>query len=213
VQGQVVVARFRAGRKRLALRAVKGMVNDPHAARPDRRVADAKGWLERFLASAEEVRASSRLEREEELAGNPHFSEGLISHEVVERLERAGYRVDPHRLEELASLVDGLPAREERFMELVQQALEEESDEKARAILEQVLAQGPQFSANEVNRLLKKLTLPKAAMHALTASLQEVAALRGLKYELHRAGFSPVRAVAYRDSSGEVVYTAPVYGR
>jgi len=33
-----------------------------------------------------------------------------------------------------------------------------------------------------------------------------------LKAELHRAGFAPTRAVAYRDASGEVVYTAPVYG-
>lgn len=67
----------------------------PYAAGPDRRVAEAKGWLERLFSSGEEVWGMSRLEREEEFAGNPHFSAGLISQEVVERLAKAGIPVDP----------------------------------------------------------------------------------------------------------------------
>lgn len=246
VKGQVVLARFPAGRKRLALKAVKGMVKDPYAAQPDRRVAEAKGWLERFLSSAEEVRGMSRLEREEELAGNPHFSEGLASPETVSLLERVGYRVDPHSLEELASLVDSLPAREEKFKEgvlgitvlrtrdgktvgfrkpgLWETKVAPDAGQESFAAL--VEAQGAHavlterlqeegWSVGEVRGHLSKLAraLSPAEAKRLFGLLQEIAALRRLKAELHRAGYAPVRAVAYRDSSGEVVYSAPVYGR
>ncbi|MWR36424.1 hypothetical protein GN073_09030, partial [Helicobacter pylori] len=83
VNGNAVTVGFKAGRKKLAMKATKRMLLDKYAAQPDRRVADAKGALERFLSSREEVRSLSRLEREEELAGNPHFSEGLVSQETV----------------------------------------------------------------------------------------------------------------------------------
>jgi len=72
------------------------------------RVAGARNWLEHFLASGEEIWGMSRFEREQEFAGNSHFSEGLISPETVERLGKTGIPVDPHNLEELASLVDSL---------------------------------------------------------------------------------------------------------
>jgi hypothetical protein len=209
VKGQVVVARFKAGTKKLALKAVKGMVEEPYAAGPDRRVAEAKGWLKRFLASGEEVRGMSRLEREEELAGNPHFSEGLIAQRVVDRLAEAGYPVDPHRLEELASLVDRLPAKEATFKDLLAEA-SLHADEREREILRQI---GQASSLSEVHHLASKLALPLPLARAFARTLKEVGALRGLKYELHRVGYAPVQAVAYRDSGGEVVYTAPVYGR
>jgi hypothetical protein len=177
----------------------------------DRRVAESKAWLQRFLASGEEVRAVSRLEREQEGDG-PHFSEPIVSSEVIERLEKVGFRPNLSSPEELASLVDKLPAREARFMELVLAALDKESDAKTRDILGQILALGPEFSANDASRLLRRLVLPQPTMRALTTSLQEVAALRGLKVELHRAGYAPVRSIAYRDLNGEVIYTAPIYG-
>jgi hypothetical protein len=177
----------------------------------DRRVAESKAWLQRFLASGEEVRAVSRLEREQE-GDSPHFSEPIVSSEVIERLEKVGFRPNLGSPEELALLVDKLPTREARFMELVSEALAKESDAKAQDILGQILALGSEFSVNDVSRFLRKLTLSQSTMRALTTSLQEVAALRGLKVELHRAGYAPVRAVAYRDLNGEVIYTAPIYG-
>ncbi|ADD27338.1 hypothetical protein [Meiothermus ruber] len=243
VEGHTTTVRFACGTKKLHTRAVRSMV--VRRDWEDRRVADAKGWLERFLASAEEVRGMSRLEREDELAGNPHFSEGIISEEVRGYLERAGYRVDPHNLEELASLVDSLPAREEKFKEgvlgitilrtrdgkavgfrkpglwetKVAPDAEQESfaalieAQGAHTVLAEML-QGEGWSVSEVRAHLSKLAkaLSPADAKRLFGLLQEIAALRRLKVELHRAGFSPVRAVAYRDSSGEVVYTAPVYG-
>jgi hypothetical protein len=246
VKGQVVVARFRVGRKRLALRAVKQMVTDPYAARPDRRVAEAKGAVERFLASGEEIRSLSRIEREEELAGNPNFSEGLVSQETVERLAKAGVSVDPYNLQELASLVGSLPAREEKFKEAVlgidtlrtrdgkcfasrkqpdlweTKAAPDASEsftvlieaQGAHAALVEILQGEEGWSASEVRPHLSKLAkaLQKADAKRLFGRLQEISALRQLKVELHRAGFAPVRAVAYRDSTGEVVYTAPTYG-
>ncbi|PZA07462.1 hypothetical protein [Meiothermus sp. Pnk-1] len=243
VEGHTTTVRFACGTKKLHTRAVRSMV--VRRDWEDRRVADAKGWLERFLASAEEVRGMSRLEREEELAGNPHFSEGLVSRETVSLLERVGYRVDPHSLEELASLVDSLPTREEKFKEgvlgiailrtrdgktvgfrkpglwetKVAPDAEQESfatlieAQGAYAVLAEML-QEEGWSVGEVRGHLSKLAraLSSADAKRLFGLLQEIAALRRLKVELHRAGFSPVRAVAYRDSSGEVVYTAPVYG-
>lgn len=246
VKGQVVLVRFREGRKELALKAVERMTRNPYATRPDPRVADAKGWLERFLASAEEVRGMSRLEREEELDASPHFSEGIVSPETVSLLERVGYRVDPHRLEELASLLDSLPTREEKFKESVlgitilrtrdgrtvgfrkpglweTKVAPDAGQESFAALVE---AQGAHailgerlqeegWSVSEVRGHLSKLAraLSPADARRLFGLLQEIAALRRLKVELHRAGYAPVRAVAYRDSSGEVVYTAPVYGQ
>jgi hypothetical protein len=216
---------------------------DHYAQAPDRRVADARDWLERFLASGEEVRGMSRLEREEEFAGNPHFSEGLISPETVERLERAGYRVDPNDLQGLTSLVDSLPTREEQFKEgILSISMLRTRDGKAISFRKPGLwetkaapdafesftvlveAQGAHvvltemlqeegWSVNEVRPHLKKLAraLSSADAKRLFDLLQEIAALRLLKVELHRAGFTPVRGVAYR-SSGEVVLTVPVYG-
>ena len=243
VKGQVVVACFRVGRKRLALRAVKQMVGDPYAAYPDRRVAEAGRWLEGFLASGEEVRGMSRIEREEELAGNPHFSQGLIAPETVERLAKVGIAVDPYSLEELASLVNALPTREEKFKEAVlgidtlrtcdgkcfasrQPGLWEtkaapDAFESFSVMLEAQMAHTAlaemlqeDWSASEVRPHLKKLARALSPVDAkrLFDLLQEIAAIRLLKAELHRAGFAPTRAVAYRDASGEVVYTAPVYG-
>jgi hypothetical protein len=244
VKGQVVVARFRVGRKRLALRAVQRMVGDPYAAYPDRRVAEARGALERFLSSAEEVRGMSRIELEEESAGNPHFSTGLISQEVVELLERVGYRVDPHNLEEIGSLVGSLPTREERFKEAVlgidtlrtrdgkcfasrkpglwETKAAPDASESFSVMLEAQgaytalgeMLQEEDWSASEVRPHLKKLAKALSPVDArrLFDLLQEIAALRLLKVDLHRAGFAPTRAVAYRDASGEVVYTSPVYG-
>ncbi|WP_018465400.1 hypothetical protein [Calidithermus timidus] len=245
VNGNAVTVGFKAGRKKLALKATKRMLLDKYAAQPDRRVADAKGALERFLSSREEVRSLSRLEREEELAGNPHFSEGLVSQETVERLAKVGIAVDPYNLEGLASLVDSLAAREEKFKEgVLGIAILRTRDGKAvgfrkpglwetkvapdagresfaalveaqmaHAVLAEML-QGEGWSVSEVRERLRELAkaLPPADAKRLFGLLQEIAALRLLKAELHRAGFAPVRAVAYRDSSGEVVYTAPVYG-
>ncbi len=246
VNGNAVTVGFKAGRKKLALKATKRMLLDKYAAQPDRRVADAKGALERFLSSAEEVRGMSRLEREEELAGNPHFSEGLVSQETVERLAKVGIAVDPYNLEGLASLVDSLAAREEKFKEGVlgiavlrtrdgkavgfrkpglweTKVAPDAGRESFAALVEAQMAhvvlaemlQGEGWSVSEVRERLRELAkaLPPADAKRLFGLLQEIAALRLLKAELHRAGFSPVRAVAYRDSSGEVVYTAPVYGR
>lgn len=245
VNGNAVTVGFKVGRKKLALKAVKGMVVDRYGHQPDRRVADAKGWLERFLASGEEVLAASRLEREEELAGNPHFSEGLVSQETVERLAKVGIAVDPYNLEGLASLVDSLAAREEKFKEGIlgitvlrtrdgkavgfrkpglweTKVAPDAGRESFAALVEAqgayvVLAEMLQeegWSVGEVRGHLGKLAraLSPADARRLFGLLQEIAALRLLKVELHRAGFAPVRAVAYRDSSGEVVYTAPVYG-
>jgi hypothetical protein len=245
VNGNAVTAGFKVGRKKLALKATKRMLLDKYAAQPDRRVADAKGALERFLSSGEEVRSLSRLEREEELAGNPHFSEGLVSQETVERLAKVGIAVDPYSLEGLASLVDSLPAREEKFKEGIlgitvlrardgkaigfrkpglweTKVAPDAGRESFAALIEAqgayvVLAemlQGEGWSVSEVREHLGKLTkaLPPADARRLFGLLQEIAAIRLLKAELHRAGFAPVRAVAYRDSSGEAVYTAPVYG-
>ncbi|MGK0620059.1 hypothetical protein [Meiothermus cerbereus] len=243
VSDRHALVRFKAGPKKLALKAAKGMLVDRYAQAPDRRVADAKGWLERFLSSGEEIRSLSRLEREEELAGNPHFSEGLISQETVERLERAGYRIDPYSLEGVDSLVDSLPAREEKFKEgvlgitilrtrdgkafasrkpgLWETKAAPDAFESFTVLVEAqgahvVLAEMLQeegWSVSEVRERLRELAkaLPPADAKRLFGLLQEIAALRLLKAELHRAGYAPVRAVAYRDSSGEVVYTAPVY--
>jgi len=246
VNGNAVTVGFKVGRKKLALKATKRMLLDKYAAQPDRRVADAKGALERFLSSGEEVRSLSRLEREEELAGNPHFSEGLVSQETVERLAKVGIAVDPYSLEGLASLVDSLPAREEKFKEGIlgitvlrardgkaigfrkpglweTKVAPDAGRESFAALIEAqgayaVLAemlQGEGWSVSEVREHLSKLAraLSPADAKRLFGLLQEIAALHRLKVELHRAGFSPVRAVAYRDSSGEVVYSAPVYGR
>lgn len=245
VNGNAVTVGFKVGRKKLALKATKRMLLDKYAAQPDRRVADAKDWLERFLSSREEVRSLSRLEREEELAGNPHFSEGLVSQETVERLAKVGIAVDPYNLEGLASLVDSLAAREEKFKEGVlgiailrtrdgkavgfrkpglweTKVAPDASQESFAALVEAQMAhavlaemlQGEGWSVSEVRERLGKLAraLSPADARRLFGLLQEIAALRLLKAELHRAGFAPVRAVAYRDSSGEVVYTAPVYG-
>jgi len=243
VSDRHALVRFKAGPKKLALKAAKGMLVDHYAQAPDRRVADAKGAVERFLSSGEEIRTLSRLEREEEFGGNPHFSEGFVSPETVERLERAGYRVDPYSLEGLASLVDSLPAREEKFKEgVLGITILRTRDGKAFAsrkpglwetkaapdafesftvlveaqgahvVLTEML-QGEGWSVSEVHPHLSKLAkaLSPADAQRLFGLLQEIAAIRSLKVELHWAGFSPVRAVAYRDSSGEVVYTAPVY--
>lgn len=193
VNGNAVTVGFKVGRKKLALKAVKGMVVDRYGHQPDRRVADAKGWLERFLASGEEVRASSRLEREEELAGNPHFSEGIISQEVVSRLEEVGIRVDPYSLEDIQRALGLLPQKEAALRELLPELSQEFSLSEAQQLARQGLSSREE--ALKVGRLLK-----------------ELAVLRGLRFEVQRAGFAPLRAVAYRDSSGEVVYTAPVYG-
>ena len=237
------LVRFKAGPKKLALKAAKGMLVDHYAQAPDRRVADAQGWLERFLASGEEVRTLSRLEREEEFGGNPHFSAGLIAPETVERLGKAGIAVDPYSLEGLASLVDALPAREAKFREAVlgittlrtrdgkafasrkpglwetkaaPDAFESftllvEAQMAYAALTEMLQEEG--WSASEVRPHLSKLAkaLSPADAKRLFHLLQEIAALRLLKVELHRAGFAPVRGVAYR-SSGEVVLTVPVYG-
>jgi len=244
VSDRHALVRFKAGPKKLALKAAKGMLVDHYAQAPDRRVADAQGWLERFLSSGEEVRNLSRVEREEEFAGNPHFSEGIISEEVRGYLERAGYRVDPHNLEELASLVDSLPAREEKFKEgILSISMLRTRDGKAISFRKPGLwetkaapdafesftvlveAQGAHvvltemlqeegWSVSEVRPHLSKLAkaLSPADAKRLFHLLQEIAAIRLLKAELHRAGFAPTRAVAYRDSSGEVVLTVPVYG-
>jgi len=244
VSDRHALVRFKAGPKKLALKAAKGMLVDRYAQAPDRRVADAQGWLERFLSSGEEVRNLSRVEREEEFAGNPHFSEGIISEEVQGYLERAGYRVDPHNLEELASLVDALPAREEKFKEgilgittlrtrdgkafasrkpgLWETKAAPDAFESFNVMLEAQMAhaaltemlQEEGWSASEVRPQLRKLAkaLSPADAKRLFHLLQEIAAIRLLKAELHQAGFAPTRAVAYRDSSGEVVLTVPVYG-
>ena len=245
VNGNAVTVGFKVGRKKLALKATKRMLLDKYAAQPDRRVADAKGALERFLSSREEVRSLSRLEREEELAGNPHFSEGLVSQETVERLAKVGIAVDPYNLEGLASLVDSLAAREEKFKEGVlgiailrtrdgkavgfrrpglweTKVAPDAEQESFAALVEAQMAhtalmemlQEEGWSAGEVRERLRELAkaLPPADARRLFGLLQEIAAIRLLKRELHRAGYAPVRAVAYRDSSGEAVYTAPVYG-
>lgn len=246
VNGNAVTVGFKAGRKKLALKATKRMLLDKYAAQPDRRVADAKGALERFLSSAEEVRSLSRLEREEELAGNPHFSEGIVSQETLRLLEGAGLVLEEaDDLEGLHDLVDSLAAREEKFKEgILGIAVLRTRDGKAigfrkpglwetkvapdagresfAALIEAQMAytvlaemlQGEGWSVSEVRERLRELAkaLPPADARRLFGLLQEIAAIRLLKRELHRAGFAPVRAVAYRDSSGEVVYTAPVYG-
>jgi hypothetical protein len=76
------------------------------------------------------------------------------------------------------------------------------------------MLQGEGWSVSEVRPHLKKLARALSPVDArrLFDLLQEIAALRLLKVDLHWAGFAPTRAVAYRDASGEVVYTAPVYG-
>ena len=237
------LVRFKAGSKKLALKAAKGRLVDRYAQAPDRRVADAKVAVERFLSSGEEVRSMSRLEREEELAGNPHFSEGIISEEVRGYLERSGYRVDPNDLQGLTLLVDSLPAREEKFKEgILGITILRTRDGKcfasrkpglwetkaapdafesftvlveaqgAHVVLTEML-QEEGWSVSEVRPHLKKLAkaLSPADARRMFDLLQEIAALRLLKAELHRAGFTPVRGVAYR-SSGEVVLTVPVYG-
>ncbi len=198
VNGNAVTVGFKAGRKKLALKDAKRMLLDRYAAQPDRRVADAKGALERFLSSGEEVRSMSRLEREEELAGNPHFSEGIVSQETLRLLEGAGLVLEEaDDLEGLHDLVEALPAREE----------------KVRGALEELGHPLPErWSVTEVASALKGLPTPPRKKARLWELLKEVSALRALKAELHRAGYAPVRAVAYRDSSGEAVYTAPVYG-
>jgi hypothetical protein len=244
VSDRHALVRFKAGSKKLALKAAKGMLVDHYAQAPDHRVADAQGWLERFLSSGEEIRTLSRLEREEEFAGNPHFSEGIISEEVQGYLERAGYRADPHNLEELASLVDSLPTREEKFKEgvlgismlrtrdgkafasrkpgLWETKAAPDAGQSFNVMLEAQMAytvlaemlQEEGWSVSEVRPHLRKLAkaLSPADARRLFDLLQEIAALRLLKVELHSAGFTPVRGVAYRDSSGEVVLTVPVYG-
>jgi hypothetical protein len=243
VNGHVVTVCFQAGIKKLAERAVRGMLVDQYASAPDKRVADAHRWLETFLASGEEVRAVSRLEREEELAGNPHFAEGIISQEVMNRLENVGYRVDPHDLEGLASLVEALATKEKKFAEGIlgvsilrtrdgkSIALRKEEGWEVKAApdgqesfallwdaiqaharLKELLGEG--WLVQEVLPHLSKLAkaLEPTDARRQFELVKEIAALRLLKAELHRAGYSPTRAVAYRDSSGEVVYTAPVYG-
>jgi hypothetical protein len=246
VKGNVVTVRFKAGIKKLAERAVKGMLVDQYASAPDKRVNDSRRWLETFLASGEEVRAVSRLEREEELAGNPHFAEGIISQEVMNRLENVGYRVDPNDLEGLVSLVDALPAKEKKFVEGVLgasllrtrdgKALARRQEEGwetkcapdgqesfallqeavyAHAKLLELLEQEEGWLVREVLPHLSKLAkaLEPTDARRLFDLVKEIGVLRLLKAELHRAGFAPVRAVAYRDPvSGEVLYTAPVYG-
>jgi hypothetical protein len=246
VDGNAVTVGFKAGRKKLALEAVKGMVLDRYAGATDPRVAEARRFLERFLSSGEEVRSLSRLEREEELVGNPHFSEGIVSQETLRLLEGAGLVLEEaDDLEGLHDLVDSLAAREEKFKEgILGIAVLRTRDGKAigfrkpglwetkvapdagresfaalveaqmaHAVLAEML-QGEGWSVSEVRERLRELAkaLPPADARRLFGLLQEIAALRLLKAELHRAGFAPVRAVAYRDSSGEVVYTAPVYG-
>jgi hypothetical protein len=216
VKGRAVLARFRAGPKRLALRAVQQLVGDPYAAYPDSRVAEAKRHLERFLASGEEVRNLSRLEREEEFAGNPHFSAGLIAPETVERLGKTGILgIDTLRTRDgkaFASRKPGLwetkaaPDAFESFSVML------EAQTAHVALTEMLQEEG--WSVSEVRPHLKKLAkaLSPADAKRLFHLLQEIAALRLLKADLHRAGFALTRAVAYRDASGEVVYTAPAYG-
>lgn len=241
----VYVGFSKAGRKKLALKAVKGMMSpDKYATQPDRRVADAKAELERFLSGREEVRSMSRLEREEEFGGNPHFSDGLVSQETVARLEKLGIPVDPYNLQDLAVLASTLDTKTEKFKEGIlgistvrtrdakavgirkpglgwETKVSPDGRESFAELVEGLMAhealvealQG-EWSVGEVREHFRKLTgvLPPADAKRLSGLLQEIAALRLLKVELHRAGFAPVRAVAYRDSSGETVYTAPVYG-
>jgi len=84
----------------------------------------------------------------------------------------------------------------------------------AYTALAEMLIREEGWSASEVHLHLKKLAgaLSPASAQQFFDLLREIAAIRLLKAELHRAGFAPTRAVAYRDASGEVVYTAPVYG-
>lgn len=84
----------------------------------------------------------------------------------------------------------------------------------AHAALVEILQGEEGWSGSEVRPHLSKLARALSSSDARRpfGLLQEIAALRQLKVELHRAGFTPVRAVAYRDSSGEVVYTSPAYG-
>ncbi|MER3448013.1 MAG: hypothetical protein C4291_14820 [Candidatus Dadabacteria bacterium] len=186
--------------------------DDRWCGQPDYRVAQAREWLLGFLASGEQVRGTSRLERE--LEGGPHFSEGFVSAETADRLERCGFHVDPYNLEDLGSLVELLPAREEKFKEEIKK-LGALVPRKHYEGLIAVLAR-EDWTIHEVLEHLKPLAraLPTPAARRLSDLLQEVGALRLLKVELHRAGVAPVRAVAYRDpNTGEVLFVAPVYGQ
>jgi hypothetical protein len=203
---QALEVRFRTGLQQLDARSARQMALRKEL--PDTRVEQARQWVAEFLNSAEVVTSPSRIERELKNR-NP---EGFIPEGVAEALWAVGLKSDPTDLEALTSLATALPAREERLMELARQAAQAEGEGKTRDALESFAALGSGFDLSEANRLLKSVALPKATARALATSLKEVAAVRQLRLALERAGFSPTRALAYRDPSGEVVYVAPVYG-
>lgn len=222
------------------IRPKKG-TRDPWATHPDRRVADAKAEVMRFLSSGEEVRGVSKLEAEAAVGGNPHFSEGYVSTETVNRLEKVGLSANPYDLEGLVSLAATLSDKEQKLKEGIRELCLLRSCDgvairkpgigwetkvshggsltplvEALIVLEALVeALQGEWTVSEVRESLRALeaALEPADAKRLSSLLEEVGALRLLKVELHRAGYAPVLGVAYRDpATGEVVYTAPVYG-
>lgn len=196
----------------------------------DQRVEEAKAWVERFLAHAEVEEGPSLLEEALEREDNPHFRrDDLIPADLEARLRTLGWK---GTLEELPTLVAGLPAREEAFRQAVGSILAlvdpvrkeavalktpmgwEVRGQASKRVMKAVLALGllqdllqGEWSVGEARRLAQDVE-PYAP--GLLDKLEAIGALRQAAYLLKQYGRKRQVAV-YRDlATGEPVLKAPV---
>lgn len=204
---------------------------DKYWAYPDRRVQEAKKWVENFLITGEVEEAPSLWEEALEREDNPHFRLDVLGEELDEGLRLLGW---DGNLKELPALVDRLPAKEKQFSEALGSIDALVDPEKREAVAvrmgdawqftafneriltamialtqaQELAAQG-EWSVPEMRAKLLKFMPYVPIWNKLHILLDEIAILRRLRHRLQEV--AKPRAMAYRDSSGEVVLKTSIH--
>lgn len=197
----------------------------------DRRVEEARKWVEDFLAGAEVEEKPSFLEEALAHEDNPHFQQDLLPEDLQEALR--SFTPWKGSLKELQALVDGLPAREERFKQAILSISALVEGDKLVAVklgdlwevkgnttrdLEAIVAMmglqqlvRGEWNVHEVRPLLRKAG-PYIPNLDLEAQLEAISALRRTKWYLEQYGRRR-QVLVYRDpATGEPVLRYPVIG-
>lgn len=204
---------------------------DEYWAYPDRRVQEAKEWVENF-ATGEVEEAPSLWEEALEREDNPHFRLDVLGEELDEGLRLLGWDGD---LKELPALVDRLPAKEKQFSEALG-SIDALVDPEKREVVAVRMGDAWQFTAFNERILTAMIALTQAQELAAQGEwgvpemrakllkfmpyvptwnklhlLDEIAILRRLRHRLQEVAKGRPRAMAYRGSSGEVVLKTSIH--
>ncbi|WP_114313583.1 hypothetical protein [Thermus caldifontis] len=202
--------------------------DSPYWALRDRRVQEAKEWVENFLSTGQEVLGPSAWEEALEYEDNPHFMRSLLPADLEEKLLFLGWKGE---LRELPAFVDRIPTKERELAEAIRQVdtLVDQGQVAARRvhdgwevrkarITQALLALDKAVKLVEEGEWTTRALISLVAQFApftpsgakITRLVEEIAVLRHLAKVLEDLMQAPVKAVAYHGPT-EVVLTVNAY--